>query len=197
MLLKNSQLIIEILLMIVLIAGIISSRLIVRRLGVIRESYTALNEMVATLDSSTEQVNSMFERVRHEVSQGDRRLSVLLDRARNVEEDLLDQKKMTQETADSLSALLERAEKQEAGMGTAMEAAQALLRQFEEQVEKQQELLEQARHAVTESVESAAGVKDGQAPHFSDQIAVPVPGRLRGPRPYLRQKDGEDQARTI
>lgn len=90
MLLKNSQLIIEILLMIVLIAGIISSRLIVRRLGVIRESYTALNEMVATLDSSTEQVNSMFERVRHEVSQGDRRLSVLLDRARNVEEDLLD-----------------------------------------------------------------------------------------------------------
>lgn len=182
MLLKNSQLIIEILLMVVLIAGIVSSRLIVRRLGVIRDSYTALNEMVATLDASTEQMNHMFERVRHEVTQGDRRLSVLLERARNAEEDLMDQQKMTQETADSLSGVLERSEKQEAGLNQAVGAAQAML----QQLEMQKKALEQSRAAA-----GPAPAEGDSAPHFSDEIVMPVPGRLRSPRPYMRQNEAD------
>lgn len=189
MLLKNSQLIIEIILMVVLIAGIISSRLIVRRLNVIRESYKALNEMVATLDASTEQMNHMFERVRHEVTQGDRRLSVLLERARNAEEDLTDQQKMTRETADSLAGLLERSERQEAGLGSTMESAKELMRQLEEEIVKQKEAFEQAKARV----EEAAVQETGAGPHFSDEIAMPVPGRLLSPRPYLRQRAGGGQ----
>ncbi|MBA5725910.1 hypothetical protein [Bombella favorum] len=185
MLLNNSQLIIEILLMVVLIAGIISSRLIVRRLGVIRDSYTALNEMVATLDASTEQMNHMFERVRHEVTQGDRRLSVLLERARNVEEDLIDQQKMTKETAESLSGVLAHSEKQESDLNGAVEAAKAMLHQLEEQLEKQQKALEQTK--VVESVQ----LEEESVPHFSDQIVVPAPGRLRSPRPYLRKNESD------
>lgn len=186
MLLKNSQFIIEILLMVVLIAGIVSSRLIVWRLGVIRDSYTALNEMVATLDASTEQMNHMFERVRHEVTQGDRRLSVLLERARNAEEDLMDQQKMTQETADSLSGVLERSEKQEAGLNQAVESAQAMLQQLEEQLEMQKKALEQSRAAA-----GPAPAEGDSAPHFSDEIVMPVPGRLRSPRPYMRQNEAD------
>ncbi len=182
MLLKNSQFIIEILLMVVLIAGIVSSRLIVWRLGVIRDSYTALNEMVATLDASTEQMNHMFERVRHEVTQGDRRLSVLLERARNAEEDLMDQQKMTQETADSLSGVLERSEKQEAGLNQAVESARAML----QQLEMQKKALEQSRAAA-----GPAPAEGDSAPHFSDEIVMPVPGRLRSPRPYMRQNEAD------
>lgn len=193
MLLKNSQLIIEIILMIVLIAGIISSRLIVRRLNVIRESYKALNEMVATLDASTEQMNHMFERVRHEVTQGDKRLSVLLERARNAEEDLMDQQKMTRETADSLASLLERSEKRESGLDNMMESARELMRQLEEQLEKQKEALEQARVRT----EEAAVQEADTTPHFSDEIAMPVPGRLLSPRPYLRQRAIDDQEQAM
>lgn len=193
MFLENSQLVIEVLLMIVLIAGIISSRLIVRRLGVIRESYTALNEMVSTLDSSTEQVTHMFERVRHEVNQGDKRLSILLERVRNAEEDLMDHHKMAQESTDSLTALLEKLESQETGLKEQIVAARDIL----EKLEKQQRLSEQVKTVSTptdnEAIEGNAGKEDGVAPHFSDSLTVPAPGGLRGPRPYMRARESQPQ----
>lgn len=197
MFLENSQLVIEVLLMIVLIAGIISSRLIVRRLGVIRESYTALNEMVSTLDSSTEQVTHMFERVRHEVNQGDKRLSVLLERVRNAEEDLMDHHKMAQESTDSMAVLLQKVEGQETELKEHLNAARALL----ERLEAQQAVLEQAKQAVAsvnapvQSVEDIAG--DNEAvPHFSDSFTQAVPGSLRGPRPYMRGREAQPKVQV-
>ena len=112
-------------------------------------------------------------------------MSVLLERARNVEEDLIDQQKMTKETAESLSGVLAHSEKQESDLNGVVEAAKAMLHQLEEQLEKQQKALEQ-----TKVVESAQ-LEEESAPHFSDQIVVPVPGRLRSPRPYLRKNESD------
>lgn len=193
MFLENSQLVIEVILMIVLIAGIISSRLIVRRLGVIRESYTALNEMVSTLDSSTEHVTHMFERVRHEVNQGDKRLSVLLERVRNAEEDLMDHHKMAQESTDSMAALLKTVEGRETELKEQLLTARDLL----ERLEAQQAVLEHAKQAVAsvnapaQIVEDAVGEGEVTSPHFSDSFTQSVPGNLRGPRPYMRGRDAQ------
>lgn len=136
MLLQNSQLIIQITLIIVIITGIISSQLIVRRLKVIRETYASLNEMVGALDSSIEQADKIFDTLRREVSKGDKRLSALLDHARNMEEDLADQYKMVQESTASLEEIMQGGQKCEESLSHAVNDVQAAIEELQKHVEK-------------------------------------------------------------
>ena len=232
MLLQNSQLIIQIVLIIVIITGIISSRLIVKRLKVIRESYASLNEMVGALDSSIEQADKIFDTLRREVSKGDKRLSALLDDARNMEEDLSDQYKMAQEASASWEGVFQKEQEREKSLSRAANAAQDIIEALQKRMDMAErttqnmvKLLEEieAKEAelrvreeektkasetvgnrdegdakidvaapgeseVVEDVRHAdEAVEQGQTPRFVDDIAMPMPETMRGPRPYLRR----------
>ncbi|GBQ05898.1 hypothetical protein [Saccharibacter floricola] len=124
MLLENSQTIIEVILTLVIVAGIISSRRIVKRLGVIRETYAALNEMVANLDTSTEHVGRLFDAMKMEANKGGKRLNTLVEHARNAGEDLTDLQKMVSEVSAQLEQDVTKADKRQAALEEAILKAQ-------------------------------------------------------------------------
>lgn len=133
MLLENSQTIIEVILILVIVAGIISSRLIVKRLGVIRETYAALNDMVANLDTSTDHVGRVFDAMKHEANKGGKRLNTLVEHARNAGEDLTDLQKMAREVMAELEQDVAKAEAKEAALVAAIRQAEKALQLVEEQ----------------------------------------------------------------
>ncbi|QHI96512.1 hypothetical protein GT348_09140 (plasmid) [Aristophania vespae] len=131
MLLGNLQIIIELALILVIIAGIISSRSIVKRLSVIKETYNALNQMVANLDSSTEHAGRLFEAMQQESAKGGKKLSALVEYARNATEDLQDLQKMASEVSAELERDVAEADKHKAALLETIKQAQHTLRILE------------------------------------------------------------------
>lgn len=134
MLLENSQIIIEVVLILVIVAGIISSRLIVKRLGVIRETYAALNEMVTNLDTSTDHVGRVFDAMKHEANKGGKRLNALVEHARNAGDDLTDMQKMAREVTAALEKDVLKAEAKKDSLAEVIRESQKMLEALESRI---------------------------------------------------------------
>lgn len=124
MLLVDLQIIIEAILILVIIIGIIISRSIVKRLSVVRETYNALTQMVANLDSSTEHAGRLFEAMQQESFKGGKKLSALVEYARNATEDLQDLQKMTTESSTELDRNIKQADEARTALLEAINQAQ-------------------------------------------------------------------------
>ncbi|MDF7673481.1 hypothetical protein PT277_10165 [Acetobacteraceae bacterium ESL0709] len=131
MFLDNLQIIVEVLLILVIITGIFSSRSVAKRLSVIRETYNALTKMVANLDSSTEHAGRLFEAMQQESSKGGKKLSALVEYARNATEDLQDLQKMAAEASAGLERDIKNADETKVYLLEAIKQAQKNLEALE------------------------------------------------------------------
>lgn len=131
MILDNLQIIIEVVLVLVIIIGIISSRSIAKRLSVVRETYNALTQMVANLDSSTEHAGRLFEAMQLESSKGGKKLGALVEYARNATEDLQDLQKMAVEVSAGLERDVKNADDTKEALLEVIKQAQRSLETLE------------------------------------------------------------------
>lgn len=189
MLLENSQTIIEVILTLVIVVGIISSRRIVKRLGVIRETYTALNEMVANLDSSTDHVGRLFDAMKLEANKGGKRLNTLIEHARNAGEDLTDLQKMVSEVSAQLEQDVAKADQREAALEEAIRRAQRAADLLEKRLASYRDIpsaetlkaqYEQKMKEVEEAMQKAFMP---MSPHIgSDSLTVSFHPEIFGPK---------------
>lgn len=123
---------VEVILILVIIAGFIHSRMLVKRISVLKGLFQEFRKMENELDAAVQKALDSFESIQHKMIAGEKRMNFLIESAKNVEEDIELQKNEVADTEASLSKVLKQASNQERSIKEQIRYGKGFLKRMDE-----------------------------------------------------------------
>lgn len=122
---------VEVVLVLVIIVGFIHTRMLVKRMGVLKKLFNDFKAMEGELDLAVQKALNAFETIQQKMITGEKRMNTLVETAKNIQDDIEAQKADIENVEASLSEVLKQANVMEKALIEQFRNAKEVLKTLE------------------------------------------------------------------